>query len=133
MRVKEVFEGAKSFAPLPAGDYLLRVDKAETKKTKGGDPMISLVFTINKRQNRKVWANLILTRKAAPFAAPFFRAVHKHPEGVTSMRDLMGEQVWAKLKVGEHEGTKRNEVVCWLDLPIPGQEENEDGNDLFSS
>lgn len=93
--------------------------------------MVTLEFSVKGHEGKKVWGNLVLSRKAAPRTMQFFHCIHKHPESIRSLADFACVEVWAKIVLGkEYNGEKRNEILCYLDLPIPGQKDvYDDGED----
>lgn len=50
----------RSFEPLPAGKYRVRIDNVEPKKSKNGNPYFAFELAVS-GDNRKLWHNMVLT------------------------------------------------------------------------
>jgi hypothetical protein len=112
-----------SFEILPEGDYGLIVETAKETTSKGGDPMIKVTFGVQEHDNKKVFANLVFNEKCAGILTNFYRALGNQVEEGEPIdfeaNDIIGQEVDAKLRVGEFEGKKKNEVAFYYEQKEP--------------
>jgi hypothetical protein len=107
-----------SFEVLPEGDYSLIVETAKETTSKYGDPMIKVTFGVEGHKS-KVFANLVFNEKCAGILTNFYRALGNQVEEGEPIDfeagDIIGHEVDAKLRIGEFEGKKKNEVAFYYE------------------
>jgi len=55
-----------NFEPIPAGDYVVEIEKVENRTAKSGNEMLSLTFNVveGEYEGRKIFDLYVLTEKA---------------------------------------------------------------------
>lgn len=113
-------KAAKSYTPIPEGEYELLVEKAEEKSSKNGDPMLSLKFKVESGEHagRFLFETVMLNHSNPVVIEMGQRKLHGLMllTGVTAPKDasdFMGKTLTTKVKVGKDKGTgeMRNEIV----------------------
>ena len=123
----ELMDAAASsdFAPVPAGDYDLKITAAEATKSGTGKPMWKLTTEVEggPHSGRKIWTNQTLTTDnenalqiffrqmaAAGLTSEFFRT-KPTPQQIADA--LMNRRFRAKVAIREWQGQPRNEIKNW--------------------
>lgn len=73
-KVKNNNTGKKSYQPIPAGEYYLRIEKASMDETKTGKEVIALQLRVEDHvdhEDRVIWKNFFTTPKAMPIFVRF--------------------------------------------------------------
>ena len=118
--VADPSKAAKTYTPLPEGDYDLLIEKAEEKNSKNGDPMLSLKFEVEGGEyaGRFLFETVMLDHSNPVVVEMGQRKLHGIMllTGVTAPKDasdFVGKTLTAKVKVGKDKGTgeMRNEIV----------------------
>jgi hypothetical protein len=106
----------KDFEPLQDGEYLVRMNRITEKKTKAGDPMLSVGFQViskvgdaeneTKSKNRLIFENYILE--------------HKNPKVGEIARDRLGKYLEAVRVEGGLDGIGHDlsKLENYLELPF---------------
>ena len=113
-------KAAKTYTPLPEGDYDLLIEKAEEKNSKNNDPMLSLKFKVDSGEyaGRFLFETVMLDHSNPVVVEMGQRKLHGIMllTGVTAPKDasdFVGKTLTAKVKVAKDKGTgeMRNEIV----------------------
>lgn len=114
------FSGTKEsgyFPPVPDGEYLLKVVKAEEKKTQNGRPMVSvqLKITDGEHAGRVVFHNVTFMAAEDSGSGMAMRWLHGLGEPYTGKitvepRDWIGKIVKCSLVTEEYRGKKKNSI-----------------------
>jgi len=116
-------KAAKTYTPLPEGDYDLLIEKAEEKNSKNNDPMLSLKFKVDSGEyaGRFLFETVMLDHSNPVVVEMGQRKLHGIMllTGVTAPKDasdFVGKTLTAKVKVVKDKGTgeMRNEVSFGL-------------------
>lgn len=96
------------FEPVPAGDYLVEIEKVEEKTSKAGNAMLNFTFNIvdGEYEGRKIFDLYVLTEKALWKLQDLFSALGRDVSGMVSFHpeDLIGETFIANLMIQESPG-----------------------------
>lgn len=97
-----------SFEPVPAGDYLLEIEKVENKVSKAGNDMLNITFNIveGEYEGRKIFDLYVLTEKALWKLKDLFAALEYDVDGTVEFdpQDLVGRIFTGAITVEESEG-----------------------------
>lgn len=97
-----------NFDPIPAGDYVVEVEKVENRTAKSGNEMLSLTFNVmeGEYEGRKIFDLYVLTEKALWKLKDLLVAVGVDTEGMVDLDvdDLVGEVFAAKIEIQESPG-----------------------------
>ncbi len=113
-------KAAKTYTPLPEGDYDLLIEKAEEKNSKNNDPMLSLKFKVDSGEyaGRFLFETVMLDHSNPVVVEMGQRKLHGIMllTGVTAPKDasdFVGKTLTAKVKVVKDKGTSemQNEIV----------------------
>jgi hypothetical protein len=115
-----------SFEVLPAGDYDLRVAKAEATQSGNGKLMFKLTneVTAGPHKGRRVWSNLVLTVDNPTALGIFFRQMaaigisksyfEGDPSDAQVADALTGREFRAQVAVKQWQGNDRNEIKAYF-------------------
>lgn len=113
-------KAAKTYTPLPEGEYNLVIEKAEEKDSKNGDPMLSLKFKVDGGQydGRFLFETVMLSHSNPKVVEMGQRKLHSIMllTGVTAPKDasdFVGRTLTTKVKTIKDKGTgeAKNEIV----------------------
>jgi hypothetical protein len=120
------------YTPIPEGIYDLVLDKAELKRTKANDEMLSLVFAVNSGEyaDRKIFTNLLMTHNNPDVVsiakkqldALIILAKVKF-DGTTDCLEGKTLKTKVSVKARKDTGALQNEVL--LALPKDGEQTTE--------
>lgn len=113
---------------VPAGDYVLGVEKAEMALSKKGDPQINMELRVMKSdgsQGPKIFDYLGFDEKRAFKISNLLAATQKAPSKGTQLtideeflaKNIVGALCWATLSVDEYQGRKSNKVMRYITNP----------------
>lgn len=113
--------------PLERGVYSARVEKAECKETKDGQPTIEVVLEVNEKYDsdddvkRSVYDNFTMTEKALFKTKQFCEASDIEPPASTRYEDvsefaeeIVDTEVWVLLGERTYEGRTRNRIEFYI-------------------
>lgn len=118
--VADASQAQSEFTPIPENDYPLVIEKAEMKKSKAGDEMLSIQFKVDGTDydNRKLFVNLNIGHSKPNVKAIAAKQLHAlltmcKIAKITCADDLVGQSLTAKVIVKKREdtGAMQNEVV----------------------
>ena len=97
-----------NFEPIPAGDYVVEIEKVENRTAKSGNEMLSLTFNVveGEYEGRKIFDLYVLTEKALWKLKDLLVAVGVDTEGMVDLDvdDLVGEVFTATVEIQESPG-----------------------------
>lgn len=97
-----------NFEPIPAGDYVVEIEKVENRTAKSGNEMLSLTFNVmeGEYEGRKIFDLYVLTEKALWKLKDLLVAVGVDTEGMVDLDvdDLVGEVFVANIEIQESQG-----------------------------
>ena len=115
---------------VPPGEYEFEVINAVEEVSSGGNPMITMQLRVIPA-GVVVFDRLVFVDKQGnrmridSFRASIGENVVENEDVNVEADDLIGRKGRARLKVGEWEGRKRNEVSAWL-MPLPSAQKSVD-------
>ena len=96
------------FEPIPAGDYLVEIEKCEAKTSSSGNDMLTMTFNVVEGDyaGRKIFDNYVLTEKALWKLKSLFVALGEDVDGILEFdpSDLIGQTFLATVSIEESPG-----------------------------
>lgn len=96
------------FEPIPAGDYLVEIEKCEEKMSSSGNNMLAMTFNVVEGDyaGRKIFDNYVLTEKALWKLKSLFVALGEDVDGILEFdpSDLIGQTFLATVSIEESPG-----------------------------
>lgn len=110
---------------LPEGKYICKVLDVEERETQKGIPMWSVTWVVDegKHENRRVFDNIVFSKKGTNKAKILFKAVGRETEGSEDLKPEMILSKRAKITVEQGSYTnRRGEKVEKNMIPFAGFE-----------
>lgn len=109
----------RSFEPLPAGKYRVRIDNVEPKQSKNGNMYFAFELAVS-GDNRKIWHNLVLTsdkKVTNDKLGAFFKAFGITDYNLNNWAQWAGRVGGAKTKIRPAEGQYEAKAEIHYFLP----------------
>jgi hypothetical protein len=120
--------GSSDYAPIPQGDYDVKIVETEATKSSTDKPMWKIVTAVlhGPHEGRKIWTQQTLTMDNPDALNVFFRQMaaagltseffKTKPSNQQIADALLGRQFRAKVTIREWQGTPRNNIKQWNPL-----------------
>lgn len=103
------YDTCDDFAPVPPGEYVVKVDSTEVKVSKAGNEMVSVMFEIlgPTHAGRKLFDQFVLKNEVAMkrLKSLATAAGHRNPNWISDSDELHGLECIVKVKVDDQENT----------------------------
>lgn len=123
MAISLDFSSVKGFDPVPEGTYVARIEKAEEKTSKAGNPMIQVTYEIidGDQSGRKVFESYPLMENVLWKLQQLLTSL-----GIDAMSDLeldlnsdlLGKVVSLDVTITQYNGKESNSIKSHSEAPI---------------